>query len=117
MSNREIRQPIRCDKGATDPDPRTVLLEEQYPDVFIPPVTDNGSVPNLKFSFDMAHNRLEDGGWAREGTARELPAAESMAGVNMRLNSGVVREFHWHKEAKWAYIPQGNARLPTKTYR
>ncbi|MBB6144457.1 oxalate decarboxylase [Silvibacterium bohemicum] len=111
MSEKEVRQPIRGDKGATDPGPRNVLLDEQNPDVLIPPATDSGSIPNLKFSFAMAHNRLEDGGWAREVTVRELPVATSMAGVDMRLDSGVVRELHWHKEAEWAYILQGNVRL------
>ncbi|MGE4372424.1 MAG: hypothetical protein AB7E29_05865 [Xanthobacter sp.] len=48
----------------------------------------------------MAHNRLEEGGWAREATARELPAAKNLAGVDMRLDAGVVRELHWHKEAE-----------------
>lgn len=111
MSNSEPKQPIRGTKGATDPGPRNALLDSQNPDVLIPPETDSGSIPNLKFSFSMAHNRLEDGGWAREVTVRELPVAQSMAGVNMRLDSGVVRELHWHKEAEWAYILQGNVRL------
>jgi len=104
-------EPIRGSKGATDPGPRNVLIDSQNPDILLPPETDNGSIPNLKFSFGMAHNRLEDGGWAREVTVRELPIAKSMAGVNMRLDSGVVRELHWHKEAEWAYILQGNVRL------
>jgi oxalate decarboxylase len=111
MSNTAPKQPIRGLKGATDPGPRNVLLDNQNPDILIPPETDNGSLPNLKFSFGMAHNRLEDGGWAREVTVRELPVAKSMAGVNMRLDSGVVRELHWHKEAEWAYILQGKVRL------
>jgi oxalate decarboxylase len=34
-----------------------------------------------------------------------------MAGVNMRLGPGVVRELHWHKEAEWAYITKGTVRL------
>src|SRR5215468_6115307 len=106
-----IPQPIRGEYGANDPGPRNVELDRQNPDVLLPPVTDNGSIPNLKFSFGMAHNRLEDGGWAREVTVRELPISKSMAGVNMRLDSGVVRELHWHKEAEWAYILQGNVRL------
>lgn len=105
------QQPIRGTKGATDPGPRNAMLDAQNPDVFIPPATDNGSLPNLKFSFGMAHNRLEEGGWAREVTVRELPAADSMAGVNMRLDEGVVREMHWHKEAEWAYILQGRVRF------
>lgn len=44
-------------------------------------------------------------------TICELPAATSMAGVNMRLGSGVVRELHWPKEAEWAYILKGDVRL------
>ncbi len=44
-------------------------------------------------------------------TVRELPVSTSMAGVNMRLGPGVVRELHWHKEAEWAYILSGSARV------
>ncbi len=104
-------QPIYGAKGATDPGPRNIALDEQNPDMLRPPETDSGSLPNLKFSFGMAHNRLEDGGWAREVTVRELPVSTTMAGVDMRLGPGVVRELHWHKEAEWAYILQGNVRL------
>mgnify|MGYP003693573533 CR=1 FL=1 len=66
---------------------------------------------NLHFPFAYAHNRLEDGGWAREVTVREMPAMKELAIVNMRLGPGVVRELHWHKEAEWAYITAGKARL------
>jgi oxalate decarboxylase len=111
MSTTPETQPIRGNKGATDPGPRNLELDRQNPDVFTPPETDSGSLPNMKFSFGMAHNRLEDGGWAREVTVRELPVSKSMAGVNMRLDSGVVRELHWHKEAEWAYILQGHVRF------
>ena len=104
-------QPIRGGKGATDPGARNVELDLQNPDVFTPPESDTGNIPNLKFPFAMAHNRLEDGGWAREITVRELPAAKSLAAVNMRLGPGVVRELHWHKESEWAYILQGRVRL------
>lgn len=111
MATAQPKQPVRGAFGATDPGPRNILLDEQNPDILVPPETDSGSIPNLKFSFGMAHNRLEDGGWAREVTVRELPISKSMAGVNMRLDSGVVRELHWHKEAEWAYILQGDVRL------
>jgi oxalate decarboxylase len=84
MSKDVSKQPIRGPKGATDPGPRNIEIDEQNPDIFTPPETDNGSMPNLKFSFGMAHNRLD---------------------------SGVVRELHWHKEAEWAYILQGNVRF------
>jgi oxalate decarboxylase len=34
-----------------------------------------------------------------------------MAGVNMRLKPGGIRELHWHKEAEWAYMLAGRARI------
>jgi oxalate decarboxylase len=74
-------------------------------------MTDAGTIPNLKFSFANAHNRLELGGWSREVTVRELPVATTLAGVNMRLKPGGVREMHWHKEAEWSYMITGRARI------
>ena len=43
---------------------------------------------------------LKQGGWSREITARELPVSTTIAGVNMSLTAGGVRELHWHKEAR-----------------
>jgi len=107
----QVPQPIRDGAGATDPGPRNVLLDRQNPDILTPPSTDAGTLPNLKFSFALAHNRLQEGGWARQVTVRELPIATTLAGVNMRLNPGGVRELHWHKEAEWAYMLNGRARI------
>ncbi len=107
----QVPQPIRDGAGATDPGPRNVLLDRQNPDILTPPSTDSGTLPNLKFSFALAHNRLLEGGWARQVTVRELPIATTLAGVNMRLNPGGVREMHWHKEAEWAYMLYGRARI------
>ena len=111
MSASDILQPIRGSKGASDPGPRNIELDRQNPDLLAPPETDHGLLPNLKFSFSQAHNRLEEGGWAREVTVRELPVSTSMAGVNMRLGPGVVRELHWHKEAEWGYVTEGRVRV------
>ena len=61
-------------------------------------------MPNLKFSFAAARDRPAPGGWAREVTVRELPIATTLAGVNMRLQPGGIRELHWHKEAEWGYM-------------
>jgi hypothetical protein len=58
----------------------------------------------MKWSFTDSHMRLEEGGWARETTVRELPTSKELAGVNMRLGAGVYRELHWHNESEWAYI-------------
>lgn len=107
----DLPQPIVGTKGADIAGPRNPQVEAQNPDILIPPATDHGGIPNLKFPFAMAHNRLEDGGWAREVTIRELGALKELAAVNMRLGPGVVRELHWHKEAEWAYVLQGRVRF------
>ena len=68
-------------------------------------------IPNLKFSFAAARNRLLTGGWAREVTVRELPISTELAAVNMRLKPGGIRELHWHKEAEWTFLVAGRARI------
>jgi oxalate decarboxylase len=44
-------------------------------------------------------------------TVREFGVSKNIAGVNMRLNAGGVRELHWHKAAEWAYMLYGSARI------
>src|SRR5271170_4565577 len=106
-----VPQPQRPGRGGTDPGPRNLTLDRQNPDLLVPPSTDHGTLPNLRFSFSDAHVRLESGGWTRQVTVRELAISKNVAGVNMRLNAGSVRELHWHKEAEWAYLLYGSARI------
>jgi oxalate decarboxylase len=54
---------------------------------------------------------LSPGGWGRQTTIRELPTSPQVAGVNMRLTPGGVREMHWHQAAEWAYMLKGRARI------
>jgi oxalate decarboxylase len=106
-----VPQPIRGADGATILGPRNIPIERENPDSLASPHTDAGTIPNLKFSFAAARNRLAPGGWAREVTIRELPVATTLSGVNMRLKPGGIRELHWHKEAEWAFMLAGRARL------
>lgn len=108
---KRVPQPQRNGDGADDPGPRNIERDRQNPDLLAPPATDHGTLPNMKFSFSDAHNRLEKGGWAREVSQRELPVSTAMTGVNMRLLPGAFRELHWHKQAEWSYMLQGRARI------
>lgn len=104
-------QPQRPGHGGSDPGPRNLARDRQNPDLLAPPATDHGTLPNLRFSFADAHTRLESGGWTRQITVRELGISKNIAGVNMRLNAGGVRELHWHKAGEWAYMLYGTARI------
>jgi oxalate decarboxylase len=107
-----VPQPIRNDgAGATDFGPRDVMRDLENPDMLVPPITDAGLIPNLKFSFSDSHMQLNHGGWSREVTIRQLPIATSLAGVNMRLTPGGVRELHWHQQAEWSFMLLGRARI------
>jgi oxalate decarboxylase len=96
----------------TDPGPANQILDGQNPDSAWPPGTDSKSlVPTFKYPFSFANKRVYEGGWSREVTVRELPVSKTMAGVNMRLTAGGVRELHWHTSAEWAIMLYGTARI------
>lgn len=64
---------------------------------------------NVKWPFSLSHNRVQDGGWARQQNGmfvshysfygltfwncpvHAMPMATTMAGVNMRLKAGGLR--------------------------
>jgi len=91
--------------------PQNAPLEAENPSAVWAAETDAGTVPPFKYPFAMARKRIESGGWTRQVTARELPASKSIAGVEMRLTAGGVRELHWHVSSEWAIMLYGNARI------
>ncbi|SCG49725.1 bicupin, oxalate decarboxylase family [Micromonospora echinaurantiaca] len=111
MGEERLPRPQRGVRGGDDPGPRDVVRDRENPDLLTPPPTDAGTVPNLRFSFSDAHNRIERGGWTREVTQRELPIATELSGVDMRLEPGAYRELHWHKQSEWAYVLRGSCRI------
>ena len=104
-------QPMRGKRGATIIGPANPSREAQNADTLAPPRGDHGTMANMRWSFADSHMHLEEGGWGRQTTARELPSATEVAGVNMRLTPGGVRELHWHTAAEWAYMLKGRARI------
>ncbi|KAI0635841.1 oxalate decarboxylase [Trametes polyzona] len=101
--------------GANVLGPQNVPLELQNPSLLAPPTTDHGDVPNAKWPFDLSHNRLQTGGWARQQNVHNLPIATGLAAVDMRLEPGAIRELHWHNTAEWAYVLKGSAQVTTVT--
>ncbi|KUJ15605.1 RmlC-like cupin [Mollisia scopiformis] len=110
----ENPQPLRGTGGQTDPGPRTYEYEKLNPDIFAPPGTDSGDVPQAQWPLGLSHNRFGTGkqsGWARQQNTDQLPAATEMAGVDMRLAPHAYRELHWHSANEWSLMLKGSVRL------
>jgi oxalate decarboxylase len=93
------------------PGPRNPTLDQAEPDSVYPPTTDAGGQPPFKYPFSFAHKRIEAGGWTRQVTVRDFSLSKKMAGVEMRLIKGGVRELHWHVGSEWAFMTAGTARI------
>jgi oxalate decarboxylase len=95
----------------TDPGPQSPAIASQFPSAQSPRATDVGDMPLYWASFNNAPKRIQNGGWARQVTQADFPISETIAGVNMRLTAGGVRELHWHLAAEWAIMTYGNCRI------
>lgn len=104
-------EPAEQDKSASDPGPENKEIREAQANTFAPPATDHGEVETFWNSFSAAHRRVQPGGWSRQVTVRDFPISKDIAGVNMRLTAGGIRELHWHAAAEWAIMLTGKARI------
>lgn len=101
----------RSGRSASNPGQENNPLLAQNPSSNAPPPTDHGDIGPIWYSFDLAHKRVELGGWTHEVTQRQLPPSTDIAGVNMRLAAGAFRELHWHTADEWAFMLYGSARV------
>lgn len=72
-------------------------LDLENPDGLGLQSTDNGVVPNLKWSFSDSKTRLLKGGWVREQVIQDLPQSHDIAAAQQHLKKGAIRELHWHR--------------------
>lgn len=98
-------------KALTDPGPQDSGLAGFEPSFLNPPATDVNGMPQVWASFNLAPKRIQNGGWARQITRDDFNISTTIAGVNMRLGPGGVRELHWHQQAEWAVVTYGTCRV------
>jgi oxalate decarboxylase len=110
-TGQEQSYPSKTDRSTSSPVTTNPSLDAQNPDSNLPPATDAGGVQTFKYPFGIAHKRMQEGGWSREVTIRELAVSKTIAGVDMRLTAGGVRELHWHTAGEWSIMLYGNARI------
>ncbi len=95
----------------TIPGPHDATLADTMPTFLQPPATDVGSMPQFWASFNLAPRRIQDGGWGRQVTQSDFAISSEIAGVNMRLAAGGIRELHWHQQAEWSIMTYGHCRI------
>lgn len=93
--------------------PENPALASQFPSAGDPPATDVEGLQTFWASFNNAHKRIQDGGWARQVTVQDFAISKTIAGVNMHLSAGGIRELHWHQAAEWAVMTRGRCRITT----
>ena len=98
-------------KALADPGPQDPGLAGNEPAFLNPPATDVNGMPQFWASFNLRPKRIQNGGWARQITQDDFAISTTIAGVNMRLGPGGVRELHWHQQAEWAIMTYGNCRV------
>ncbi|WP_258065165.1 MULTISPECIES: cupin domain-containing protein [unclassified Rathayibacter] len=93
--------------------PQNRVLEGLFPNQIAAPATDISTQPFFWSSFNISPRRVQRGGWARELTQADFAISNEIAGVNMYLEAGGIRELHWHQSAEWALMTRGNCRITT----
>ncbi|TRM56528.1 RmlC-like cupin domain-containing protein [Schizophyllum amplum] len=91
--------------------PSNPEIDFQNPDLLAPPSTDFGSVGSGKWSLSLSPMRLLSGGWVRYEDELVMPLGDEMAGANIHLEPGAVRELHWHSIAEWVYVLAGETQI------
>ncbi|KAL4814767.1 RmlC-like cupin domain-containing protein [Aspergillus spinulosporus] len=105
-------QPIDDDgKGAPILGGTDLHRDKQNPDNLGAQSTDNGIVPNLKWSFSDSKTRIFPGGWVREQLVQDLPQSRDISGAQQHLTKGAIRELHWHRVAEWGFVYEGSLLL------
>ena len=95
----------------TDPGPKNPGLSSQFPSTQSPPPTDVNGMPEFWASFNNSPKRIQNGGWARQVTQDDFAISKDISGVNMRLGKFGIREMHWHQQAEWAFMTDGECRV------
>ncbi|KAJ6129154.1 hypothetical protein N7512_001934 [Penicillium capsulatum] len=78
-------------------------VDLQVPDQLRTPSTDNGFVPNVKWSFSQSQTRLFPGGWSREQVIQDLPQSHDIAGAQQHLKRVL--------SAEWGFVYNGSLLL------
>jgi len=110
-AGKQITSPDHHLQNEAQPGPVDAAIGAENPSSVWGPLSDGGSMMPFKYPFSLSHKEIDSGGWTRQVTVRDLAVSKEMAGVEMYLTPGGIRELHWHVQAEWAFMIRGKARI------
>jgi oxalate decarboxylase len=72
------------DKSVSNPAQENKALLAENPNSNMPPPTDHGDIGPVWYSFDLVHNRIQEGGWTQRG---ELQGFADLKGSGWRKHA------------------------------
>jgi oxalate decarboxylase len=75
------------------------------------PLLGGEELPTFKYELEKSRGKVVGNSSGKEATVLQLPISKGIAGVSMRLETGAMRELHWHATAaEWAFVIEGRVR-------
>ncbi len=75
------------------------------------PLLSGKELPTFKFALEKSKGKVIGNSVGKEATVEQLPISKGLAGVSMTLESGAMRELHWHATAaEWSLVLKGRVR-------
>ena len=105
-----------ADEQSSIPGGTNHQIDLQNPDNLGQQSTDNGVVPNVKWSFSDSKTRLLTGGWVREQVITDLPSSTDIAAAQQHLTKGSIRELHWHRVVSQHWSMRLNAYIQEQPF-
>src|SRR5882762_731843 len=75
---REDTREAESDHSSSDPGQENMPLLAENPDSNTPPPTDHGDIGPIWYSFNLAHRRVQEGGWTHEVNSKVLPTSKDL---------------------------------------
>jgi oxalate decarboxylase len=72
------------------------------------PLLAGKELPTFKFALEKSEGKVIGNSYGKEATVAQLPISKGIADVSMKLETGAMRELHWHPNAdEWQHVLAG----------
>jgi oxalate decarboxylase len=81
------------------------------------PVTSGAELPTFKFELEKSQGRVDGASYGKEATVAQLPISKDIAGVSMRMEQGVMRDFVARDRGRVGFVTEDGCAPPSSIRR